>query len=270
LQQIDRLMTFTELLKSIYDSSKDRMKTPISGAYVLAFVVWNWRPIFLLIFEETSITNKIIVINDKYCNLMAIAGPILLALIFTIGIPYLTVIINRILKDAKKNRIEGIYSDKIDSTNEKIKLAVKELELQDVLSRSREKEEFLIKINELEKQLVSNDESNTMVVHSLNDQITALKNLQKVANTKFTLPDRNAMTKSELEMWTLVASSNLNLNEISELQRLPNITVTKLNTLDFSDDVLQWLFDNDLIIDKDDEYFPTADGLRLKKLLNFQ
>lgn len=167
-------MTFSDLLKDIIDSSKDRIKTPISGAYALSFILWNWRPIALLLFENTSITQKIIVINAEYCNVLALIGPLLLGLFFTIGIPYLMTIIDKVLVPAKKIRLKTTYDAKTDEIKEQIDLVDQELKLQDKKNRSKTTEDFENQIGELQKRLDTSIESNKTVVENYEQQIKDL------------------------------------------------------------------------------------------------
>ncbi|KQO20940.1 hypothetical protein ASF10_15275 [Flavobacterium sp. Leaf82] len=87
-------MTIADLIKDFIDSTKERLKTPISGAFLWSFIVYNWRPIFLLIFSDTSIENKIVVINYEYCSFWAIFWPLVIATFYTLLIPKIMLLID--------------------------------------------------------------------------------------------------------------------------------------------------------------------------------
>lgn len=97
-------MNLAELIKDMMDSAKDRVKTPITGAFMITFILYNWRPIFFLMFSEASIEDKIVVINYEYCSIWKVINPLLIALIYTIGIPYLMFYLEKFTKKAVAGR----------------------------------------------------------------------------------------------------------------------------------------------------------------------
>ena len=177
-------MTISDLLKEIIDSSKERVKTPISGAYVLSFALWNWRPITLLLFEKATITQKIIVINSEYCNKMAIIGPFLLGVFFTVGVPYIMTVIDFLLAPAKKKRLKTIYQSKTNELSEQIELVVKELELQDKKNRSKTTEDFEQQINGLQNRLDTVNNSNKSVTEDYENKIQELTTILQRTNSE--------------------------------------------------------------------------------------
>ncbi|MBF4487231.1 hypothetical protein [Flavobacterium sp. CSZ] len=177
-------MTISDLLKEIIDSSKERVKSPISGAYLLSFTLWNWRPIALLLFEKATITQKIIVINSEYCDKMAVFGPFLLGLFFTIGIPYIMTVIDILLVPAKKKRLKTIYQAKTNELTEQIELVAKELELQDKKNRSKTTEDFEQQISELQNRLDTLNNSNKSIIEDYENKINDLTTILQTNNSE--------------------------------------------------------------------------------------
>jgi hypothetical protein len=175
-------MTISDLLKEIIDSSKERVKTPISGAYVLSFALWNWRPFALLLFENTTITQKIIVINSEYCNFWAIAGPFVLCVFFTVGIPYIMTSIDFLLGPAKRKRLKTIYKAKTNELTEQLEIVVKELELQDKKNRSKTTEDFEKQISGLQNTLNTLKTSNKTIVDDYETKLQDLNTVIKSIN----------------------------------------------------------------------------------------
>ena len=64
-----------EIFLSLFDTSKDRIKSPFIGSYITAFIIYNWRAFFLLLFSNAKIEDKIVVINHEYCYKEAILIP---------------------------------------------------------------------------------------------------------------------------------------------------------------------------------------------------
>lgn len=123
-------MTISDLIKEFIDTSKERLKTPISGSFLWSFLFFNWRPILLLFFSDTSIENKIIVINHEYCNFWAIFWPIVIATFYTLLIPKIMLQIDNDLADTKDLRVTKRYEAKKHLVQQKTNVA---------------KEEFLLK-----------------------------------------------------------------------------------------------------------------------------
>ena len=68
-----------DLLKDFLETSRDRIKTPITGSFALAFILWNWRPILILLLSDNSIEDRIKYINKNDCNVEALLIPLAIA-----------------------------------------------------------------------------------------------------------------------------------------------------------------------------------------------
>lgn len=156
-------MTIFEFFKELNDTAKERLKTPITGAFLFSFLVYNWRPIFLLLFSEASIEDKIVVINHEYCNLWSVIFPLVFAFVYTIGVPMLTVLIDGLLFSTKKKRITAIYDSKKHVIAEKIIFAGEEKLLKDAESGNKEKQDFLDQIERLENDKIQMKQSHDLI-----------------------------------------------------------------------------------------------------------
>ncbi|WP_348811835.1 hypothetical protein [Flavobacterium maritimum] len=212
-------MNLSELLKEIYDSSKDRIKTPITGAYTIAFILWNWRPILVLLFEDAKISDKIIVINNEYCNLGAILGPFLIALIITIGVPFLMTLIDWSISSPKKTRLKYVYKTKISDSEYQIDLAKQELILQDIRSGNKEKQDFIDKIKQLENQIIDLNESNKTVVDSYKNQLNDLNNTLSInLKSQYNRSNKNNFYQK------IIIDENLTEMDLERFSRFPKDT----------------------------------------------
>lgn len=192
-------MTLVDLIKDIIDASKERLKTPISGAFVWSFLIYNWRPIALLLFSEASIEDKIVVINHEYCNIWAIIIPLGIAFIYTIGVPMLMVKIDQILSTTKVTRINNIYHSKGHTTDCKIKLAEKEFKLKNIETGNKEIEDLLEQIETLQKTNTQITKYNQNEVNQLNQRLEKSNNDLTEARKDLSISRNNeAVSKSEL------------------------------------------------------------------------
>lgn len=178
-------MTIVDLIKDLIDSSKERLKTPISGAFVWAFIIYNWRPIVELIFSNVSIEDRIYIIDQEYCNIWAILTPAIIALIYTIGVPYLMTIIDSILVYTKKERLNKIYIAKGDEVDLKINLASKILDLKNAESGNKEIQDFLDQIEDLKNINSQMAAANKNNIEQLTKKLEESNNLNSEIRSKY-------------------------------------------------------------------------------------
>lgn len=255
-------MTLADLLKDIIETSKERVKTPISGAYFISFLLWNWRPISLLLFEKTTITQKIVVINAEYCKISAITGPFFLGLFFTVGVPYLMALIDVFLEPAKKWRLQNVYKSKKNVLQNQILLVDKELELQDKKSRNKEKEDFQLQIQDLEKRIESANESHKAIVDSYEKQIAEMVE----ALNKTTITKINRISEgNEIYFVNLLLDSDFSINDFEKIYRLPKSVKEMINFIKIGNNVMNFLKDNNLVEQKGgNQYYLTKIGLEFR------
>jgi len=162
-------MTITEIINNVFESTKERIKNPLAGSFICSFVVYNWRPIFLLIFSEATMEDKIQVINNTYCYPLAILIPLLFAIIYTMYLPFLMVKIDTNLIEAKKDKISNLYFSKDHTLDKKMEIAAKELRLKDIETGNKDRQELIDQIDQ-EKR------SHEQIVDSYKSKVTELTN----------------------------------------------------------------------------------------------
>ncbi|RVT72756.1 hypothetical protein EOD40_15195 [Flavobacterium sufflavum] len=188
-------MTLVDLIKDCLDTTKERLKTPISGAFLWSFLIFNWRPVFLLLFSNETIENKIIVINHEYCTFWALFFPVLFAILYTILVPKLMLEIDKDLAETKKSRIDKIYESRSHTMEKKIKIAEQDYTLKNALSGNK-------KIDELLGQIDSMKTSNEVIKQADELRIVDLSSKLKEAN------DLNAQLNEDIaKLQTRIQSS---------------------------------------------------------------
>lgn len=140
-----------EIFLSLFDTSKDRIKSPFIGSYITAFIIYNWRPFIFLIFSDAKIEDKIVVINHEYCNIETIVVPLFIALCYIMVLPYINIIFDKLLS----------YSNKIKNEREKL----------GEISKLHQKKE----VAKLERE-IAEERAGTNVVNNLKNKIDALEN----------------------------------------------------------------------------------------------
>lgn len=171
-------MTIADLIQNIIDSSKERIKNPILGTFICSFIVYNWRPLFLLMFSKKSIEENILIINEQHCTSASYLKPLAFAFIYNILFPFVMILVDKMISYAKRQRLVNIYTNKSDELTEKIKLAEKVLELKNAESGNKEKQELLDQIESLK-------ESNSQLIITHKNTVDQLNASLKEANTSF-------------------------------------------------------------------------------------
>ncbi|CAC9973180.1 hypothetical protein [Flavobacterium panici] len=179
-------MTITELIQSTIDSSKERLKTPIVRSFICSFIIFNWRPIVILIFSDEKIENRLKAVDfyfdTWYWTVLAIIVPILMVGVYTFLIPMLMVWVDEKLEPTKEKRIKSVYKSKQFVIKEKITLAIVELDLKNAESGNREKQDFIDRIKFLEDSKEQLEESKRQMEIANKNSIDQLNAKLKEAN----------------------------------------------------------------------------------------
>ncbi|MFH6937609.1 hypothetical protein [Flavobacterium sp. FlaQc-30] len=213
-------MTLADLIKDFIDTTKERLKTPISGAFLWSFIIYNWRPLFLLLFSSASIEDKIIVINHEYCNFWAIFWPIVIATFYTLFIPKIMLLIDKDLAPTKDERVTTIYESKKHLIIEKTKVA---------------HEEFLLKNAESGNKEIQNlqDENATLKgqISTLQDSIKQINETNKASNDQVNNSLKTANeTISKLQLQ--IAHSNDVRDSVLAFKNLRDKIIREISSLD--------------------------------------
>lgn len=148
-------MAFTELLKSIIDSSKDRIKKPIAGAFLLSFIFYNRAPILYFIFSKSEVEDKLQVLAAIFeLNFLSFFVPFVMAIIYVLGLPYLTFVLNKFLNKQKIDSLGLIYDVKDER-------AEREKKLQEKIAGNKE-------IQDLNEQIKNLTDENTNLKETIN------------------------------------------------------------------------------------------------------
>mgnify|MGYP001796367972 CR=1 FL=1 len=61
--------SFKELIFSFFEASRERLKNPAIGTFALAWITINWRFVSILFFSDSSLENRIKLIEESYLKL---------------------------------------------------------------------------------------------------------------------------------------------------------------------------------------------------------
>lgn len=151
----------SNVIKAILEAAKDRLKNPLSGAFVFAWIAFNWKPVFVLFSISDSVHLRIDVIEECYSSVYQnFIYPVIFAFAYVLFMPYFLLlidfIINFAIKHRKKNQL-NLKGSTLDLEHENVE---KELKLENKKAKHQTLLELNNKINDLEH---SNEEKDVTI-----------------------------------------------------------------------------------------------------------
>lgn len=234
-------MTIPELIKDFIDTSKERLKTPISGAFLWSFIIYNWRPIILLLFSDASIENKIIVINHEYCSFWTIFIPVFISLFYTLLLPKIMLAIDNDLEETKIKRIDNIYNIRTHTMERKIVIAEQDFFLKNAESGNKDRQELL---DQIESMKASHEQIRLTDKNRIESLNVALKEVNDLA-THLTNENRKLIRANKDPL--LLFAEELTDEERSELLKYNRFTDEWIFE-NFSPDLQRKLVSNKMVV----------------------
>ncbi len=143
-----------EIINSFLDNSKERIKNPFLGAFIISWIAFNWKPIVILLFSEKEIEQKITFINENYISLQYnLWFPLIFAIVYVVVLPYIMLVFDKLSSKALEGRKENIVKQNIFDIKAKQKLAGEENILENIRAKFRDKADLNKKIESLSSQL---------------------------------------------------------------------------------------------------------------------
>lgn len=139
-----------EILESFSESSRERIKNPIIGSFLTAFLIYNWKAIVFLIFSKAAIEDRIIVIKYEYSAYDSILFPVLISFGYLLILPYLSSFLDKILYNILTKRYEQKNKIKIFTLSNKRETARLEREIADIKAGTSDVEELRKRNEELQ------------------------------------------------------------------------------------------------------------------------
>ncbi len=152
-------------IESASEVFKTRMNDPFIGTIIITSMIWNWKPIFILLFDNRSVLDRIDLIEKVYwAGLFNISyaslPPLVITLLWYFGYPHIS---RRLVKyhDEQKLKTEKI---RVDLANkEKYKTQLENLQLIERKEDSIEREYKAIILKTLMNE--SDNKPNIQIIH---------------------------------------------------------------------------------------------------------
>lgn len=266
-------MTITELVKSTIDSSKDRLKTPIVGSYICSFIIFNWRPILILLFSDEKVEQRIKTVNlyfdTWYWTLISIIIPLLMVGVYTFLIPMLMVWVDEKLRPTKEARITGIYLNKKFTIEKKIGYAALEFQLKQSETGSKKMEDLQDEIKALQETNEQITTTNKNSIEQLNSKLREANDLIEfqngVSKSQSQSDFRRKKEKEENEKFIPIINGLLDYHfKQSEIDQILLLKYSEDGTLDLANAssalINSWVKIHLLVQDELGDYQITEEG----------
>ncbi|TNH78089.1 hypothetical protein [Aeromonas sobria] len=113
-----------DLLKSWFSDNKVKITSPVLGAFIGAWAIFNWKHFLLLFWGGDTLEVRLTAFENilTFENLGVWLLPFLVALLYAFGLPYLNVVSHKILKKAEEWRHIEIVNIDIIKARKKAEL----------------------------------------------------------------------------------------------------------------------------------------------------
>lgn len=111
--------TVKEIFQSIYDSYRDRIKSPLVGSFIVTYLIFNWRLVAILFYSEWAIHCRIEWIEENYCNWYNYTIPFGIALFYVLVLPYINLVFDFLLTKYSDTQLEKKNKSRTRELNQK-------------------------------------------------------------------------------------------------------------------------------------------------------
>ena len=142
-----------DFIKESTEAFLQRIRSPIFGSIALSFVLYNWKPIWYLVFAQQPVPIKLAFFDLNTTNASLFWWPVFIGLIFALCSPWIK-LVGALLVATPINLLRRLQFD--EAHRQKIYRLKKEIEKQEVAAKlDKERDERLIeaqkRISETEK-----------------------------------------------------------------------------------------------------------------------
>lgn len=181
-----------ELLQSLLESSRDRLKNPIVSAFIFSWVVINWRILGILIFSDKKIEDKITFIEDCYSDYyLNFWIPLGVAILYILVLPYVMLIFDSLLRKAFTLRRQILTSQRLEEIQDRQEIAAEEWQLEKIRQGSQDIELMKDKISELELLVKEKDN----LLNTISKKIDTTENQEEVNDEPTSEPSHQTTKK---------------------------------------------------------------------------
>jgi hypothetical protein len=180
-----------DIIRSFFDASRERIKNPLIGTFIISWIAINWRPIMILLFSEQKVENRIDYIIEQYSSIQTyFIIPFGIALIYVIILPYFMWAVDELIRKSTIGRKKNLLKQTIYDYEGKHQIAIAESKLEDLKAIVRDKADFNNQIEQLRNQLDERDETlqiQQMEIDQYKKELNEFKNSAEENGSEFNI-----------------------------------------------------------------------------------
>ena len=159
-----------ELIDIIFNSSKERVKNPLIGSFVLALIGFNWKAIFILLFSDSPAVEKINLISEDYSSISStVLAPLFFATFYVAGLPYVMWFFDWISGKSWRGRKTHLSEQKIFEIQSEKEVTRQKNELENAIAKQQDTQELNNRIKDLSGKLRESEEENGKLKKAINE-----------------------------------------------------------------------------------------------------
>lgn len=233
---------FSDIFNSFKQSSIERVRSPVLGAFVFSWFGFNWQILVILFMSKGDVYKKIDYINAHFSITELLIGPLCVTILICVLLPLANMLVAAVQRNNNLKFSTISLQAKIALASEQLQIAESEAKKKLAEEKERlyiEKNVYAIieNNNTLEKEMHSKNESiNNLNSELQNMRLEVTRNVENIRNfekiNEQLNSDKNALTKglSDSESKFLLQSRSLEeaqrelirLNEEMSLERADN------------------------------------------------
>lgn len=162
----------TEIFNNVIDTTKERLKNPFLGAFILSWIAFNWKGISYFILSDERIADRMETIETDYVGWYSGLGyPLIFAIFYLLGLPIVMLLFDGLSKWALEKRKDHQKDLKISDYKRLTLLAKEEFLLEQEKAGYRDTKTLNAKIELLNTQLQEKEE----LIANLNQRNSVLE-----------------------------------------------------------------------------------------------
>lgn len=207
-----------DLYASFRQTSLERVKSPVLGAFVFSWIGFNWQMLAILFFSTNKIEDRIEYINKTFDIGSYLLGPIVTTGLICFLLPRANKLVTRIQDKPNSETVELTLSSKIKIAEQQQRIA--EIDARKKLAEKKEEkfiEESIYKTKEENKSLKMEIDTLKKEINFKTQEAIAMQSLRdkellKIAELKSDIDKLNFEIKVASEKAKILTNENSELN----------------------------------------------------------
>lgn len=194
------MTSIKELLQSLLESSRDRLKNPIVSAFIFSWTVINWRILGILLFSDKTIEDKISYIEECYTDYnLNLWIPLGIAVFYILILPYIMLTFDWLLQKATSLRRQILTSQRLEEIQDRQEIAAEEWQLEKIRQGSQDIELLKEKISELELLVKEKDNLLSTISRKIDNSETQEESTEEQINEPTSRTTNKGKTKKKAD-----------------------------------------------------------------------